>query len=306
MDKMPHIQLDSGIGAVSAILPGDPARVDSIAEFLTDVRREAFNREYKSITGMYKGSRILAISTGMGGPSAAICIEELADIGIKNVIRIGSCGALQKGLSLGQLVLCDRAVCDDGTSQTYLDYFRYASPDYMKKTLSSQQDPLTRKSMMLQTDAFAQQGSGTNGIADESICYAHCDGSLLQCCEVAAKDLNAPYIVGATRCHDALYLRKKPELDAFYSGKGILASDMETAAVFAVSSLRGIRAASILNVVVEWRKDIAEGISSYKDGAAATAEGEKNEILTALEALHRISGEDREVKISGGKQHEKK
>ncbi len=263
MDKMPHIQLDSGIGAVSAILPGDPARVDCIAEFLTDVRREAFNREYKSITGMYKGSRILAISTGMGGPSAAICIEELADIGIKNVIRIGSCGALQKGLSLGQLVLCDRAVCDDGTSQTYLDYFRYASPDYMRRELSSQ-----------------------------SICFAHCDDSLLRCCEEAAKDLNAPYIVGATRCHDALYLKKKPELDVFYSGKGILASDMETAAVFAVSSLRGIRAASILNVVVEWQKDIAEGISSYKDGAAATAEGEKNEILTALEALHRISGED--------------
>lgn len=275
MNRMPHIQLDDGIRAVSAILPGDPARVDAVAAFLADVKEEAFNREYKSITGEYKGTRILAISTGMGGPSAAICIEELADIGIKNVIRIGSCGALQAGISLGQLILCDRAVCDDGTSQTYLDYFRYASPDYGRNAPPA----------WMRADSCARPASGTEEIKEEQICYAYCDPSLLQHCEDAAKGLNAPYHVGATRCHDALYLKKKPELDAFYSGKGVLASDMETAAVFAVSALRGIRAASILNVVVEWKKNIAEGISSYKNGAAAAAEGEKNEILTALEAL---------------------
>ena len=74
MGKMPHIQLDRSIGATAAILPGDPARVDHIAGYLTDVRREGFNREYKSITGTYQGIRILAISTGMGGASAAICL----------------------------------------------------------------------------------------------------------------------------------------------------------------------------------------------------------------------------------------
>ena len=74
MSKMPHIQLDESINATAAILPGDPARVDAIAAFLTDVKEEGFNREYKSITGTYKGKRILAISTGMGGPSTAICI----------------------------------------------------------------------------------------------------------------------------------------------------------------------------------------------------------------------------------------
>lgn len=121
--KMPHIQLDASIHTTAAILPGDPARVDAIAAFLTDVREEGFNREYKSITGTYKGRRILAISTGMGGPSTAICVEELADLGVTDLIRIGSCGALQRDLRLGQLVICDRAVCDDGTSQTYLDTF---------------------------------------------------------------------------------------------------------------------------------------------------------------------------------------
>ena len=133
--KMPHIQLDASIHTTAAILPGDPARVDAIAAFLTDVREEGFNREYKSITGTYKGRRILAISTGMGGPSTAICVEELADLGVTDLIRIGSCGALQRDLRLGQLVICDRAVCDDGTSQTYLDTFAYAAPElaYLRK-----------------------------------------------------------------------------------------------------------------------------------------------------------------------------
>ena len=75
MNKMPHIQLDGSVNATAAILPGDPARVDAIATFLTDVKEEGFSREYKSITGTYKGHRILAISTGMGGASTAICVE---------------------------------------------------------------------------------------------------------------------------------------------------------------------------------------------------------------------------------------
>ena len=129
MNKMPHIQLDGSVNATAAILPGDPARVDAIATFLTDVKEEGFSREYKSITGTYKGHRILAISTGMGGASTAICVEELADLGFQDLIRIGSCGALQSHLQLGQLVLCDRAVCDDGTSQTYTNYLRYAAPE---------------------------------------------------------------------------------------------------------------------------------------------------------------------------------
>ena len=261
MSKMPHIQLDESINATAAILPGDPARVDAIAAFLTDVKEEGFNREYKSITGTYKGKRILAISTGMGGPSTAICIEELADLGVTDMIRIGSCGALQTHLSLGQLVLCDRAVCDDGTSQTYLDAFRYAAPEL-------------------------------NGVCgeDREITYAYADNSLLKACQEAAEREGFSHVIGSTRSHDGLYLKRKPELDEFYSSKDVFGSDMETAALFAVAKVRGVRAASILNVVVEWKKDLKEGISSYKDGADAAAQGEKNEILTALEALR--SGEN--------------
>lgn len=260
MSKMPHIQLDRSICATAAILPGDPARVDAIAAFLSDVREEGFSREYKSITGAYKGRRILAISTGMGGASTAICVEELADLGFTDLIRIGSCGALQSHLSLGQLVLCDRAVCDDGTSQTYTNYLRYAAEELNHTPLLT---------------------------AAPSIQYAYADPSLLHTCEKAAQELGISYAAGPTRCHDALYQRTKPMLDEFYSAQGIFASDMETAALFAVGALRGIRTASILNVVVEWKKDLKDGISSYRNGADAAAAGERNEILLALEALAR-------------------
>ena len=260
MNKMPHIQLDSSINCSCAILPGDPARVDAIAAYLEDVHEEAFNREYKSITGTYKGTRILAISTGMGGPSAAICVEELACIGIKHIVRIGSCGALQSGHPLGELVLCDRAVCDDGTSRTYL-----------------------------QAEKFIRQLEENLPCEEPQISYAYADEKLQNACRMAAEQLQIPYAIGSTRCHDALYQRTKPALDEFYSGKGIYASDMETAALFAVSTLRGLRTASILNVVVEWKKDLKDGISSYKNGEDAAALGERNEILLALETLAAVS-----------------
>lgn len=282
MEKMPHIQLDASIAATAAILPGDPARVDAIAAFLTDVRPETFSREYKSVTGTYKGRRILAISTGMGGASTAICVEELADLGVTDLIRIGSCGALQRQLSLGQLVICDRAVCDDGTSQTYTDYLRYAA-----KELNKTETPYSgcQTSTAALSPAADESDTVNARPADDGIQYVFADPELTRICAQRAAALGLPYAVGPTRCHDGLYLKKKPQLDQFYSSKGIFASDMETAALFAVGALRGVRTASILNTVVEWEKDLKEGISSYKNGEDAAALGERNEILLALETL---------------------
>lgn len=286
MTKMPHIQLDASICATAAILPGDPARVDEIVSYLTDVRWETFSREYKSATGTYKGRRILAISTGMGGPSTAICVEELADLGVTDLVRIGSCGALQSHLRLGELVLCDRAVCDDGTSQAYLNYFRYACGELNGNSPASPGQ--TQNHDTARTGGLpGGQAPVSPARASDGILCAYANGTLLQACADAARELGFPFDIGATRCHDALYLSRKQELDHFYSGKGIFASDMETSTLFAVGAHRKIRAASILNVVVEWEKDIREGISSYKEGADAAARGEKNEILVALEALSR-------------------
>ena len=267
MAKMPHIQLDESIGATAAILPGDPARVDVIAKYLTDVREETFNREYKSITGTYKGRRILAISTGMGGPSTAICVEELADLGVKDMIRIGSCGALQKDLELGQLVICSRAVCDDGTSQSYLGYLNYSHPELCKMMRVPDEEADETEEKGTEAEEAGTDGTET-GAGEEAMNLAWADLTLVRKCLKAAEELGAANTIGSTRSHDALYLPAKGMLDEFYSGQGVSASDMETAALFAVGEARGVRTCSILNVVVEWKKDIKEGISSYNCGRA--------------------------------------
>ena len=124
-----HIRLSSDLNVKYAIMPGDPARLDRIAPFLENVEEIGFNREYRCLVGTYQGVRILAISTGMGGASTAIAVEELKNIGVEAMIRIGSCGAVQPFVKVGDLVLVNAAVRDDGASQTYVNLKFPAVPD---------------------------------------------------------------------------------------------------------------------------------------------------------------------------------
>lgn len=129
MDMQPHIRCRKEDAAKYAILPGDPQRVERAEKYLEDVKEIVFNREYKSITGYYKGIRILVMSTGMGGVSVGIAVEELKNIGVETMIRIGSCGALQKGIRLGELIIANGAVRDEGTSKAYVESVYPAIPD---------------------------------------------------------------------------------------------------------------------------------------------------------------------------------
>lgn len=128
--KQAHIQLDETVNAPCALMPGDPKRVDVIASCLENVEELTFNREYRSIVGTYKGMRVIGISTGMGGSSVAIAVEELKNIGVHTMMRIGSAGAMQEGIELGDLVICEGAIRDDGASKTYIDPIYPAVPDY--------------------------------------------------------------------------------------------------------------------------------------------------------------------------------
>ncbi|MBR2699665.1 MAG: nucleoside phosphorylase, partial [Clostridia bacterium] len=112
--KQPHIALDESLGIRYALLPGDPARVDRIKVFLEDPEELAYNREYRSVRGRYRGVDVLAMSTGMGGCSVGIAVKELRNIGVRAAIRVGSCGALQEGIALGDLIVVSGAVRDDG------------------------------------------------------------------------------------------------------------------------------------------------------------------------------------------------
>jgi len=99
---------------------GDPARVLRIAESWTDTREVCNVREYRIVRGKSQGVTLAAASTGIGAPSSAILIEELAKTGARNLIRIGNSGGLDPELALGDLVITTGAVRDDGTSRSYV------------------------------------------------------------------------------------------------------------------------------------------------------------------------------------------
>lgn len=242
MSFVPHLKLADSNKIKYAILPGDPARIDHIAKYMTDVKELAYNREFRTVTGKYQGIEVLAVSTGIGGPSAAIVVEELHQIGVTHMIRIGSCGALQKGMRVGDMVLVSGAVRDDGTSKTYIEPSYPAVADY----------------------------------------------TVLSACIQSAQENQRPFHVGIARSHDSFYTDEKEEIYAYWKKKGIIASDMETAALYVVGGLRGIKCASILNVVVGSNDDLQNQINQYSTGENMAALGEEREILTALDAFVRI------------------
>jgi len=105
--------------APRVLLPGDPGRALLLAQLLTsEPKMFNHNRGLWGYTGVAGDGELLTIqSTGMGGPSAAIVLEELCDLGLTHAIRVGTCGALDDGLSLGDLVVADAALACDGTSR---------------------------------------------------------------------------------------------------------------------------------------------------------------------------------------------
>jgi uridine phosphorylase len=99
---------------------GDPARVERISASWSGLREEASIREYRMVRGELEGVTLAAASTGIGAPSTAILLEELAKVGVRTVIRIGNSGGLSPELELGDLVITTGAVRDDGTSRSYV------------------------------------------------------------------------------------------------------------------------------------------------------------------------------------------
>lgn len=126
-----HILCQKGDIAENVILPGDPGRVLRVAKLLDSGKEISFNREYRVFTGKYKGVPVTICSTGIGGPSTAIAMEELIAIGAKNFIRVGSCGANQARIKIGDLVISDSVVREDHTCLDYvpLQYPAIADPD---------------------------------------------------------------------------------------------------------------------------------------------------------------------------------
>ncbi|MDP1722780.1 MAG: nucleoside phosphorylase [Candidatus Gottesmanbacteria bacterium] len=118
--KQYHIDCASGDVAPFVLVPGDPARVGKIASLWDTSHEVAHHREYHTMTGAYQGIPISCTSSGIGGPSLAIAVDELCRIGAHTFIRVGSTGGIQKGQEIGDLVISTGAVRLEGTSRDFV------------------------------------------------------------------------------------------------------------------------------------------------------------------------------------------
>ena len=212
-DLMYHIKMKKGDVGRYVFLPGDPFRTDFIASFLDDAVLVAHNREHKTWTGKLDGVPVSVTSTGMGCPSTAIALEELIKIGADTFIRIGTSGQisdLSKDPSWDGAI-CTAAVRDEGTTIHYIP-IEYPA------------------------------------VADRHIVAALAE---------AAKSRGLKYIEGITQSKDSFYGEVDPEgqpaatrlLERWEAWKrgNVVASEMEAAALFVISSIRGKRAGAIMN-----------------------------------------------------------
>lgn len=117
--KQYHIQVGEGDVGRYVILPGDPKRCEKIAKYFDNAVLVADSREYVTYTGYLDGVKVSVTSTGIGGPSASIAMEELVNAGADTFVRIGTCGGMQLNVKSGDVVIANGAIRMEGTSKEY-------------------------------------------------------------------------------------------------------------------------------------------------------------------------------------------
>lgn len=213
-----HLKIRNGDVGRYVILPGDPGRVPLIARHLDNAKQISSNREYNIYTGFLDGEKVSVCSTGIGGPSAAIAVEELIESGADTFIRVGTSGGINLKVVGGDLLVASAAVRSEGTSHEYIpdDYPAVADFD-VTKALKEAGDELSTN------DDGNRCHVGVVHSKDNFYGEINPNGT-----GVAAK-LNAAW-EGYVRC-------------------GCLTSEMEAAAIFSVALLRGVRAGAVLTAL---------------------------------------------------------
>ena len=130
LERMHHIACNQTEVGKYVILTGDPGRVETIAKYLDDAKHMATNREFITYTGTLCGEQVSVTSTGIGGPSASIAMEELVKLGVHTFIRVGTCGGIDNSLIPGSLIIPTGAIRKDGTGNEYVPIEFPAVPDY--------------------------------------------------------------------------------------------------------------------------------------------------------------------------------
>lgn len=129
-ELMHHIKCKKGDIGKYVILPGDPGRVEKIAQYLDNPYHLQTYREYTTYNGTLLGEKVTVMSTGMGGPSTAICVEELKKCGAEVLIRVGTCGGIDADIIPGTLIIATGAIRKEGTTKEYVPIEYPAVPDF--------------------------------------------------------------------------------------------------------------------------------------------------------------------------------
>ena len=198
-----HLRAEPGDYADACLLPGDPLRAKYIAEtFLEDVRQVNAERGLLGYTGTWNGKPVSVQGTGMGCPSATIVFEELIQLGVKRLLRVGTCGGLQADHALGDLIVAISAVPADATA--------------------------------------------THLVGGEPHCPT-ASWELVHEAVHVAKHAKEPLRVGPIVSSDLFYNPDEGQYER-WSKRGILAVEMEAAALFTLAAIRGVHGGCLLTV----------------------------------------------------------
>lgn len=137
-----HLEVSPGDVAPSVLLPGDPERVETVVAHWDGHEIRGDHREYRTATGTHEGTPISVTSTGIGSPSAAIAVEELARVAADTLVRVGSCGSIVPEAAVGDLVITTSAVRQEGTSTEYVreDYPAAADPQIVSALVAAAEE----------------------------------------------------------------------------------------------------------------------------------------------------------------------
>lgn len=246
-----HLHCAPGDVGKYCILPGDPGRCQAIAAYFHAPVQVAYNREFNIYTGTLLGEKVSVCSTGIGGPSAAIAMEELVAVGADTFVRTGTCGGIALQVQSNHLVIATGAIRHEGTSREYAPIEFPAVPDYEVLT----------------------------ALVD------------------AAKDMGHPWHAGVVQCKDSFYGQHSPQrmpvsyqLESKWEAwkrLGVLASEMESAALFTVAAALGVRCGSAFHVI--WNQEREKAGLDQKE-----SEDVELSVRLSVEAVKLLIQRDRE------------
>ncbi len=233
----PCVRLGEGELEDRVITCGDPARAKKIADLLDNSRCLVQNREFHTYYGEWKGVPVSVISHGVGAGGAAIAFESMMKIGVKAIIRVGTCGGMQKEIETGSIVIATGACRDDGV-----------------------------------TDKMLPAGYP-----------AVCDIDIVNALDRAAEARGIPYHQGITMTNALLYSSLLGSNVKVYAKANVKAMENEIAPLLVLAGIYGVKAGAVITADAPAFELIDP--SEYHPDAEAVAQGIRNQILIALDAL---------------------